>query len=285
MKTKQTMELLSVVIITYNEEKNIGRCLDSVRDVADEIVVLDSFSTDRTVQIAESKGAVVYRQKFAGYIAQKNKALELASHNYVLSLDADEALDETLRLSILKAKQGFAFRAYKMNRCANYCGSFIRHGSWYPESKVRLFDRRFLRWGGFDPHDRVIVPSNVAVCPLKGDLLHYICESVQEHKKRNDNFSSIAARSLFRAGKRTNWLKILASPAWSFVYAYIMRAGFLNGYNGLMIAYHQARYHYLKYAKLLALQRSPAEIPRTANLNIQTTTNAERLTRDVGAHV
>ena len=279
------MELLSVVIITYNEEKNIGRCLDSVKDVADEIIVLDSYSTDATVQIAESKGATVYRQKFAGYISQKNKALELATHSYVLSLDADEALDETLRTSILKAKEGFAFRAYKMNRCANYRGSFIRHGSWYPEAKVRLFDRRFLRWGGFDPHDRVIVPSNVAVCPLKGDLLHYICESVDEHKKRNDNFSTIAARSLYRLGKKTNWLKILASPTWSFLYAYLFRAGFLNGYNGLMIAYHQARYHFLKYAKLYSLQKNKTEIPRAVSLNIQPATNTERLTRDVGAHV
>lgn len=279
------MELLSVVIITYNEEKNIGRCLDSVKDVADEIVVLDSYSTDATVQIAESKGATVYRQKFAGYISQKNKALELATHHYVLSLDADEALDETLKMSILKAKEGFAFRAYKMNRCANYRGSFIRHGSWYPEAKVRLFDRRFLRWGGFDPHDRVIVPSNVAVCPLKGDLLHYICESVDEHKKRNDNFSTIAARSLYRLGKKTNWLKIVASPTWSFLNAYLFRAGFLNGYNGLMIAYHQARYHFLKYAKLYSLQKSKTEIPRAVSLNIQPATNTERLTRDVGAHV
>lgn len=279
------MELLSVVIITYNEEKDISRCLDSVRDVADEIVVLDSFSTDRTVTIAETMGATVYRQKFAGYIAQKNKALDLAKYNYVLCLDADEALDESLRNSIMKAKQGFAFRAYKMNRCANYRGTFIRHGSWYPEAKVRLFDRRFLRWGGFDPHDRVIVPSNVAVCPLKGDLLHYICTTVQDHKKRNDNFSSIAARSLFRAGKKTNWMKILASPTWSFLHAYVIRAGFLNGYNGLLIAYHQARYHFLKYAKLYALQKNKLELRRPSGLNIQPAANAERLPRDVGAHV
>jgi glycosyltransferase involved in cell wall biosynthesis len=279
------MELLSVVIITYNEENNIGRCLDSVKDVADEIVVLDSFSTDNTVPIAESKGATVYSQKFLGYIAQKNKALGLAKHNYVLCLDADEALDERLASSIKKAKQGFAFRAYKMNRCANYRGTFIRHGSWYPEAKVRLFDRRFLRWGGFDPHDRVIVPSNVAICPLKGDLLHYICETVDDHKKRNDNFSSIAARSLFRAGKKTNWLKIVASPTWSFLHAYFLRAGFLNGYNGLLIAWHQARYHFLKYAKLYALQKNKKEVLRPSTLNIQPAANAERLTRDVGAHV
>lgn len=279
------MELLSVVIITYNEEKNIGRCIDSVKEVADEIVVLDSFSTDKTVQIAEAKGAYVYRQKFAGYIAQKNKALEFAEHNYVLCLDADEALDDELKASVLRAKKGFVFKAYKMNRCANYCGKFIRYGSWYPETKVRLFDKRFLHWGGFDPHDKIIVPSSIAICPLKGDLLHYICDTVADHKKRNDNFSMIAARSLHKAGKKTNWLKILASPAWSFLNAYFLRVGFLNGYYGLAIAYHQARYHFLKYAKLYKLQRNKNEIARPTNLNIQPAANAQRLPRDVSAHV
>ncbi len=279
------MELLSVIIITYNEEQNIGRCIDSVKEVADEIVVLDSFSTDATVQIAEARGAYVYRQKFAGYIAQKNKALEFAEHNYVLCLDADEALDDQLRASILRAKKGFVFKAYKMNRCANYCGKFIRHGSWYPETKVRLFDKRFLHWGGFDPHDKIIVPSTIAVCPIKGDLLHYICNTVIAHKKRNDNFSAIAARSLNKAGKKTNWLKILASPTWSFLHAYILRAGFLNGYHGLMIAYHQARYHFLKYAKLYKLQRSKMEIVHQNKLNVQSPTNTDRLPRDVRAHV
>jgi glycosyltransferase involved in cell wall biosynthesis len=279
------MEVLSVVIITYNEEHNIGRCIDSVKEVADEVVVLDSFSTDATVQVAEAKGAYVYRQKFAGYIAQKNKALEFAEHNYVLCLDADEALDDELRASILKAKKGFVFKAYKMNRCANYCGKFIRHGSWYPETKVRLFDKRFLSWGGFDPHDKVIVPPTIAVCPLKGDILHYICNSVGQHIKRSDNFSTVAARSLHKAGKKTNWLKIMASPTWSFLHAYILRAGFLNGYHGLMIAFHQARYHFLKYAKLYKLQKTSMELITPSNLNIQPAANAERLARDVGAHV
>lgn len=279
------MELLSVVIITNNEENNIGRCLDSVKEVADEIVVLDSFSTDKTVQIAEANGAYVYRQKFTGYVAQKNKALEFAEHNYVLCLDADEVLGDELRESILRAKKGFVFKAYKMNRCANYCGEFIRHGSWYPETKVRLFDKRFLRWGGFDPHDKIIVPSTIAVCPLKGDLFHYICDTVIDHKKRNDNFSTIAARSLHKAGKKTNWLKILASPTWSFLHAYILRAGFLNGYHGWMIAFHQSRYHFLKYAKLYKLQKGKTEIVRQSKLNIQSSANAERLPREVRAHV
>ena len=278
------MELLSVVIITYNEENNIGRCIESVKGVADEIVVLDSFSNDKTVQIAEAKGAYVYRQKFAGYVSQKNKALDLAKYNYVLSLDADEALDDELQSAILKAKKGFAFRAYKMNRCNNYRGTFIRHGTWYPDSKVRLFDKRLLKWEGHDVHEKIILPTTMAVYPLKGDLLHYAFTTVQDHKKSNDNYSSIAAFSLHKAGKKTNWLKILASPTWSFLHGYILRAGFLNGYNGLMIAFHQARYHFLKYAKLHKLQKNKMEIIRP-NLHVQSPANTDRLSRDVRAHV
>ncbi len=277
------MELLSVVIITYNEEKNIGRCIDSVKEVADEIIVLDSFSTDNTVKIAESKGAQVYRQKFPGYIAQKNKVLEFASNNYVLSIDADEALDDVLQASILKAKKGFAFKAYKMNRCANYCGKFIRHGAWYPESKVRLFDKRYLRWGGFDPHDKIMVPSTVAVYPLKGDLLHYICQTAEEHKQRTDRFSSIAALSLYSMGKKTNWLKIVVSPSWFFLNDYIFRRGFLNGYHGMMITYYQTKYHFLKYARLYKLQRKGLPMNKPRRLNIQPTANTDRLPRDIRA--
>ncbi len=279
------MELLSVVIITYNEEKNIGRCIDSVKDVADEIVVLDSFSTDRTVQIAETKGAFVYRQKFAGYGAQKNKALEFAKNNYVLSLDADEALDDTLKASILKAKEGFAFSAYKMSRCAYYSGKFIKHGTWYPETKIRLFDKRLLKWEGLDIHEKIVLPPTMAVYPLKGDILHYICDTNEDHVRRSNNFSTLAAQSLYKAGKKTNWLKILASPIWFFLNDYILRAGFLSGYQGWMIAKNQTRYHFLKYAKLYKLQKTKPKVVVMKDLYVQPAANTERLTRDVGAHV
>ena len=129
------MRSLSVVIITFNEEVNIGRCIESVKAVADEIIVLDSYSTDRTASIARDLGAMVYYEKFRGYIGQKNYAIQLSSHNYILSLDADEALDEKLVQSILEAKKTFTHRAYQMNRCTNYCGHYIRHGLWYPDKK------------------------------------------------------------------------------------------------------------------------------------------------------
>ena len=141
------MQLISAVIITYNEEKNIGRCIDSLKAIADEIVVLDSFSADRTAEIAMSKGAIVECRKFSGYISQKNAAIECASNDYVLSLDADEALSEQLVNSILSAKKHHFADVYSISRCTNYCGKFIRHGSWYPDKKIRLFNKNKAKWG------------------------------------------------------------------------------------------------------------------------------------------
>ncbi|HEX4850049.1 MAG TPA: glycosyltransferase family 2 protein, partial [Puia sp.] len=175
------MEKLSVVIITFNEEHTIGRCIESAKEIADEIVVLDSFSKDKTVEIANSKGAKVSQQKFAGYIEQKNDALALASFPFVLSLDADEAVDEVLRQSILQVKPTFSSPAYSMNRCTNYCGQFIRHGSWYPDRKLRLFDKRIAKWGGINPHDKIELEKHVSVTHLQGDILHFSYRSVDEH--------------------------------------------------------------------------------------------------------
>ena len=250
------MEQLSVVIITFNEESNIGRCIDSVKKIADEIVVLDSFSTDKTVSIARENGAVVTQQKFAGYIEQKNNALALATYPYVLSLDADEALDETLANSIAAIKSGFSRQAYTMNRCTNYCGQFIRHGSWYPDKKLRLFDKRIARWGGINPHDKVEINSPYSSMHLKGDILHYSYKSLEEHVIQNNKFSTISAVSLFQLGKRTNPVKIIINPFWAFLQSYFFRAGFLDGFYGFVIAINIAHLTFLKHVKLYRLQRS-----------------------------
>src|SRR6478736_99743 len=162
------MDLLSVVIISFNEEKNIGNCIDSVKSIADEIILVDSYSTDRTIEIAKARGAVVKQEKFRGYIEQKNLALQLANHNYTLSIDADEALDENLARAIAAEKKQFRFKAYAMNRCANYCGKFIRHGLWYPDPKVRLFDKRIASWGGINPHDKIELNEKTSIRHLKG---------------------------------------------------------------------------------------------------------------------
>jgi glycosyltransferase involved in cell wall biosynthesis len=251
------MEKLSVVIICFNEEKNIGRCIDSVTDVADEILILDSYSTDQTVAIAKSRGAVVKQETFKGFIQKKNKAVELASHHFVLSLDADEALDPVLSGSIQHAKENYTHLAYRMNRCSNYCGKFIRHGSWYPDTKIRLFDRRIAHWGGMNPHDRIVLEEKIQVEHLKGDILHYSYDTISAHAIQNNKLSTLAAESLFADGRRTNLINIFLRPYWAFFVSYIARAGFLDGLYGFVIAVQIAHMTFLKHIKLYLLFKSP----------------------------
>ena len=246
---------LSVVIITYNEEKNIGRCIDSVASVADEIVVLDSNSTDNTCMIARSKGAIIYQQPFLGHIEQKNRALSFACNDYVLSLDADEALDITLRDSISQVKKKGFTGIYTMNRCMNYCGKFIRHGSWYPEKKLRLFNRQKACWGGINPHDKIILKESQSIQHLEGDILHYSFYTMDEHIAQNNKFSTLSAAAMFARQKKTNFFKLLIHPPWAFFMSYFLRLGFLDGFYGYFIAINIAHLTFLKHSKLLQLQR------------------------------
>jgi glycosyltransferase involved in cell wall biosynthesis len=246
---------LSIVIITYNEEKNIGRCIESVKNVADEIIVVDSNSTDNTVAIARSLGAVVHLQAFLGYVEQKNFALNLAANDFVLSLDADEALDPVLEKSVLKAKENFSYSGYSMNRCTNYCGKFIRHGSWYPDKKLRLINKQLAHWGGVNPHDKLMLKEDRPVEHLHGDILHYSYNSIEEHVLQNNKFSTISAETLFKRGKRTSIFKIAVHPLWAFVLGYVFRLGFLDGFYGFVVAVHVAHLSFLKHAKLYHKQK------------------------------
>jgi len=249
------MHPLSVVIITFNEEQNIERCLDSVKSIADEIIILDSYSTDKTVEISKNKGAIVRQQKFLGHIQQKNAALSLASNNYVLCLDADETLGERLINSILEAKINFSANAYFFNRCTNYCGHFIRNGSWYPDKKIRLFDKRIAKWGGVNPHDRIELDgTDKTIQYLRGDILHYSYNTIEEHVTRNNHYTSISADALNSMGVRSNWFKILIHPLWAFIHGYIIRLGFMDGFYGFVIAINSAHATFQKYVKLYQLQ-------------------------------
>ena len=249
------MHPLSVVIITFNEEQNIRRCIESAEKVADEIIVLDSYSTDKTVEIARCLGAIIHQEKFRGYIGQKNLAMQLASHNYILSLDADEALDDELTASILTEKKSFFHRAYSMNRCTSYCNRFIRHGLWYPDRKIRLFDRRIAKWGGLNPHDKIALQDGFPAHHLKGDILHYSFNTVDDHIWQNNRLSSIAAASLYNAGTRSSLFKMIVRPAWAFINGFLLRRGFLDGADGFTIAVNTAHQVFLKYSKLYKMQR------------------------------
>lgn len=277
------MEKLSVVIITYNEEKNIERCLNSLKPVADEIIVLDSFSSDRTVDLARKHGARVWQEPFRGYIEQKNRAIELASYNYIMSIDADEAIDAELQKAIATAKQTFKYSAYRMKRCTNHCGRFIRHGTWYPDRKIRLFDKRVACWGGLNPHDKIVFSNATAVKQLPGEILHYSFATIDEHIAKNDRFSSIVAKSYYKAGRKTNLFRVIVHPAWSFMYGFFLRKGFMDGAQGFVIAWNQARYTYQKHKKLFRLQTGLKR--KQLRSDIQPTANADRLPRNIRAHV
>jgi len=257
------MQLLSVVIITYNEEYNIRRCINSVRKVADEIIVLDSYSTDNTEEIARSCGAIVYQEKFRGYIGQKKFAMQLASYNYILSLDADEALSENLIASILEAKKTFSFRAYRMNRCTSLCGRFLRHGLWYPDKKIRMFDRRVAKWGGHNPHDKIEVQQGFTVQHLPGDILHYAFDTFEDLAWRNNRISTLAAVSLYNSGGSSSWLKMFIRPTWAFINGYLLRLGFLDGFEGFGFAVNMSHQVFLKYSKLYRLQRTRQKLLKT----------------------
>lgn len=249
------MRPLSVVIITFNEERNLARCLASAKDVADEVIVLDSFSTDATERIALEHGARFLQHTFDGHIEQKNRAIALATHPFVLSLDADEALDDRLRIAIRKAKEGTA-DGYTMNRLTNYCGSWIRHGGWYPDVKLRLWNSRKGTWTGTNPHDRYEMEAGARIEHLEGDLLHYSYYSLSEHLKQVDYFTGIMSRELHARGKRASGVKLILSPLAKFMGDYFFRLGLLDGWHGFVIAMISAHATFMKYAKLRELERA-----------------------------
>jgi glycosyltransferase involved in cell wall biosynthesis len=243
------MTPLSVVIITFNEEKNIERCLRSVQGVADEIIVLDSLSTDRTEEICRRFKVTFISQPFLGYVEQKNKALEFASHPHVLALDADEALSDELCAAILDIKNDWRHDSYCFNRLTNYCGSWVRHCGWYPDRKLRLFDKRRGKWAGSNPHDRFIMDDRATPQHLRGDLLHYSYYSIGQHLAQIEKFTTIMALEQFHKGKYPGLAKLVLNPLWCFIRQYIVRLGFLDGYHGLVICCLSACANFVKYAK------------------------------------
>ena len=249
-----TRPKLTVCVITLDEADHIQACLASA-DFADEWIVVDSGSTDGTRDIAAEFGATVVEREWPGHVAQKNAALDLASHDWVLSLDADERVSPELRAAVLAALDGVGdgddTSAFSCNRRTWYLGRWIRHGGWYPDRKVRLFRRSTARWGGVDPHDHV-EPTG-PVTHLQGDLLHYSYDSLSDHLRTIDSFTSIAATEKWRAGRRAGLVDLTLRPFWKFLRMYLFRGGFLDGWPGLVVAATGSFYVFLKYAKLREL--------------------------------
>ena len=198
--------------------------------------MVDSHSTDRTKQICQSFDVAFFEHKFEGHIQQKNYALEKTKFDVVLALDADEVLSKELRNSILQVKQNWKAQAYRFNRLNNFCGQWIKHGLWYPDRKIRLWDRREGKWGGKNPHDKVIMNEGAHVLHLPGDLLHYTVSTVEDFYDQQKKFSLIQARDLQKAGMSPNFLHLYLKPAYKFILSYILRLGFLDGKAGYIIA-------------------------------------------------
>ena len=248
---------LSAVIMTYNEEQNIRRCLASLQGIADEVVVVDSYSTDRTEPICREMGAIFRQHKFEGYIEQQQYALSLASYDVILSLDADEALSQTLGRAILRVKDYWDSDGYSFNRLTSYCGKWIRHCGWYPDVKIRLWDKKKGQWGGTNPHPRVIMSEGSRVQHLGGDLLHYSYHSIRQQVEQINNFSDLAARAAHEKGRRSLFITdILLNPLFTFIKMYILQGGFLDGYYGFVICINSGFGKFLKYIKLRELQKN-----------------------------
>jgi len=250
--------LLSAVIITKNEAKNVAICLDSLAAIADEIIVIDSFSTDETQEICLKYGVLFFQREWNGYSEAKNYGNAKAANNWILSIDADEALSPELRQSILEIKKSLSAGEpveppnyfYSFNRLTNYCGQWIKHGGWYPDTKLRLFDRRQAKWQGDFAHEKLEFPDTVKATSLKGDLYHYSFNSIGQHVDKVNKYSSLIAEERLAKGKKGSAFKMIFGPITTFLKFYIIKSGFLDGRNGFIIAVISAYDNFLRSAKM-----------------------------------
>ena len=238
---------ITATIITLNEERNIARAIESLR-CCDEILILDSGSTDRTLQLAENLGARVFEAGWRGYSGQKNWAAEQACNDWILSIDADEALSEALEAEIWNLKKsGPRYDGYTMPRLARYLGRWIMHSGWYPDRKIRLYDRTKGRWVGDFVHESVHIDGRVG--QLESNILHFTCESLSEHVKTMERYTTLAAQEIAARQIQVPLWRVVVDPQWTFFKSYLLQRGFLDGREGLTIAYMAAFYTFLKYAK------------------------------------
>lgn len=245
------MRKITATIITYNEADRIELCLKSLQGVADEIIVVDSFSSDNTTEICQRYDCIITQRRFNGYGAQKQYAVSLSTNSYILSIDADEFLDEELRQSIMALKaEGFSHRIYSLNRINYYCDVPIRHCGWQPDRPIRLFDKRYASWNLRDVHETVIFPGTLRPEPIAGHLIHHRCGSLEEHRYKEERYASINSRILSTEGKHayplTPYLKAVAA----FFRTYVRRLGCLDGRVGLEISRTAAHSAFATY-KLL----------------------------------
>jgi len=253
------MEPISAALITNNEEANVEEALQSLA-WADEIVVADSGSTDATVDICRRYTDKIFRRPWTGFVDQKNYVVAQASHDWIISLDADERIGPQLAREIEQLRRaGFQHAGYRMPRVAFFMGRWIRHGDWYPDYQLRLFDRRRGRWSGGCVHESVEVEGTPGF--LQGEIQHYTYRSLSDYLRRLETYSTLAAQDYRQRGKKASLPKLVGNPCMTFLKAYLLKRGFLDGAPGLMVAVMGAASVFFKYAKLYELQRGSCAQP------------------------
>ncbi len=248
------MTKISAVIITKNEQNNIRRCLESIQNIVDEIVIVDAFSEDDTLNICQQYKVHFVQKKFIDFSDAKNFGISLATNPYILSIDADEELSPELKSTILQIKPTLDNIAYCFNRRTNYCGQWIRFCGWYPDTKLRLFNKSKAQWQG-SIHETLIFNNEVPVKKIHGDLLHYSYTNFYSHVEKLNFYSELQAQNLFEKQKKVSLLKIIFSPIYEFLSTYLLRLGFLEGYNGFVISVMAAHSKLYKFIKLRNLWR------------------------------
>ncbi len=246
------MQAISATLITFNEERNIAAALESV-SWADEIVVVDSGSSDSTLEICRQFTDRIYHRDWTGYADQKNFAVEKAANDWIFSLDADERSSPELRTEIQDlVRRGFSGRGYKIPRVAFFMGRWIRHGDWYPDYQLRLFDRRFGKWAGGRVHESFRMRGKPEI--LNGEIYHYTYRSLSDYLKRLETYSTLAALDHEQKGRTATFLNLIGNPAAAFFKAYLLKRGFMDGMPGFTVAVMGAVSVFFKYAKLHELR-------------------------------
>jgi glycosyltransferase involved in cell wall biosynthesis len=257
--------IFSVAVITFNEELNIKDCIESFHDIADEVIILDSFSTDKTLEIARHfKKVKIFTNEFKGHIEQKNKAIDLCNGTWILSLDADERISPELKNEIVTIlnKKEIDFQGYKIPRLTYHIGKFIKHSGWYPLKRYRFFLKGFAKWTGENPHDYIEITGSGS--SLSGDIIHYSFKDLTHQVDTINKFSSIVAYTRYIKNTKSPILKSIYKPLIKFFEIYFFKLGFLDGYAGFIIAISSSYSTFLKFAKLYELQKGL--IKRPSNL-------------------
>lgn len=248
--------MISAVIITKNEEAHIARCIQSLLPLTDDIIIMDSGSTDNTAGECKQFPVTFEVKAWEGFSAAKNYGNSLAKHQYILSIDGDEELSADLRLAIAELMKNPQHQAYHLPFMTNFCGKWIRHGSWYPESHIRIFDKNLVHWQG-DIHEKLIIPPNVSIGKIKtGHVHHYTIGNLKEYIEKINHYTSLHAEDMFKRGKKASFLKLYIAPCFSFFRDYIFKLGLLDGYHGYTIAKQSANYVFLKYMKLKMIEKN-----------------------------